>query len=152
VSSKAVPAQASASTPGARLGAPTPATAQLADRFGALDVQVQRFKPTAKLQETLRKEIQALYDASPPEQDFVLKGDLFEIQIGPRENERKITSMAKLLKAITQKVFLDHCGFPMKIIDALLPGDKQKDLVATARTGTRAVKAIPLASTQEKSA
>jgi hypothetical protein len=117
----------------------------LADAFGALDAEVQRFKPTAKLHEASRKQIQTLYDPSLAEGAFTLKGRKYEVQIGPRENERKIPSMRKLFRAIKETVFLEHCSFPMKIIDALLPGDKQADLVVTARTGTRPVKAIRLA-------
>jgi hypothetical protein len=117
----------------------------LADKAGAAFIEAERCKPAIKAWEVLRKEVQAIYDASPEAETFTLKGTKYEIQVGPRENERKITSMAKLLKAITQAVFLDHCSFPMKIIDALLPGDKQKSLVVTARTGTRPVKAIPVA-------
>jgi hypothetical protein len=124
----------------------------LADRFGDLDAQVQRFKPTAKAHEGLRKEIQALYDAEPSGNDFKLLGAKYEVQIGPRDNERKVSSMAKLFKALTQAVFLLHCSVPMKIIDALLPGDKQKDLVVTARSGSRPVKAVALPAPEEKAA
>jgi hypothetical protein len=123
----------------------------LADKAGAAFIEAERAKPAVKAWDEARKQIQVLYDSSPADQPFTLKGDKYEIQIGPRENERKITSMAKLFKAVTQKVFLDHCSFPMKIIDALLPGDKQKDLVLQARTGTRPVKAVPLA-TENKAA
>lgn len=124
-----------------------PATAAvkvLADRYGALDVQVQRFKPTAKLHDAARKEVQALYEAAPAEQSFVLKGDLFEIQISEREMERAIVSVPALIKALTQKVFNQVAKVPLKVIDALVPADQQGAFIVQARTGTRSVKAVPL--------
>ncbi len=124
----------------------------LADRFGAVDAEVQRFKPTAKAHEACRHEIQALYETAAAGDGFKLLGQKYEVQIGPRDNERKVSSMAKLMKALTQAVFLLHCSFPMKIIDALLPGEKQKDLVATARTGSRPVKAVALPGPEETAA
>jgi hypothetical protein len=122
----------------------------LADKAGAAFIEAERAKPAIKAWDDMRKQVQALYDASPEAANFTLKGDKYEIQIGPRENERKIPSMRKLFKAIKEAVFLEHCSFPMKIVDALLPGEKQAGLVVTARTGSRPVKAIPLASTEEK--
>jgi len=120
---------------------------ELADAFGVLDAQVQMFKPTVKLHEAARKRIQALYDAAPADQEFILQGHDWQIQIGPREKQRTILSMAKLLKEVTLKVFLEHCTFPLKIIDALLPGDKQSKLVVESRSGTRSVKAVSAAAT-----
>jgi uncharacterized small protein (DUF1192 family) len=148
VSSKAVVPQAAgvSAPPGGRTGSPTGLSikemTELADLFGSLDSEVQRFKPTAKKHEAARKAIQALYDAAPADQEFVMEGHDWQIQIGPREKQRTILSMAKLVKAITIKAFLEHCTFPLKIIDALLPGDKQKNLVAESRSGTRPVKAV----------
>jgi hypothetical protein len=124
----------------------------LADKFGALDAEVQRFKPTAKAHEACRHEIQALYDDAAAGDGFKILGAKYEVQIGPRDNERKVTSMAKLFKALSQAVFLLHCTIPMKIIDALLPGEKQKDVVLTARTGSRPVKAVALPEAEEKAA
>lgn len=126
------------------MGSPTPEQKTLADAFGALDVQVQRFKPTLKLHEAARKQLQALYDASPADQQFTLKTDLFEIQIGPRENERAIKSLPALIKALTQKVFNQVAKVPLKVIDALVPADQHGEFIVEARTGSRSVKAIPV--------
>jgi hypothetical protein len=144
VSSKAVASQAPAVSGGRPASSPTPDQKALADAFGALDVQVQRFKPTTKLHEAARKQLQALYDASPAEQEFVLKGDLFEIQVGPREMERAIKSVPALIKALTQKVFNTVAKVPLKVIDALVPADQHKDFIVQARTGSRSVKAIQI--------
>ncbi len=149
MSSKAVPTQApavSGGRPGLSNHNPDIQTSlkTLADGFGALDVQVQRFKPTTKLHEAARKELQALYDASDAGASYTLKGEHFEIQIGPRENERAIKSIPALIKALTQKVFNQVAKVPLKVIDALVPADQRGEFIVEARTGSRSVKAIPL--------
>jgi hypothetical protein len=106
-------------------------------------MEAQRAKPAIKAWETLRPQVQALYDAEPAGSDFKLRGDKYELLIGPREKQRKVTSMRKLAKAL-KDVFFDHCQVPLKIIDALLPGDKQKGLIVEDRTGTRPVEAVPI--------
>jgi hypothetical protein len=123
----------------------------LADRAGAAYMEAQRAKPAIKAWETLRPQVQALFDTEPKDKDFKLRGAKYELMIGPRENQRKITSMRKLAKAL-KDAFFDHCAVPLKIIDVLLPGEKQKGLIVEDRTGSRPVEAVTLPTPEEKAA
>lgn len=109
------------------------------DEYGELKRQEQIYDPIAKRLAQLREEFNTLTAGEPEDQPVTLQGNLYILQLTPKQNQREIVSMAKLFTAIGRTPFLRLCRFPISAIDDLkVPAG----LVKTERTGSRQITAV----------
>lgn len=123
---------------------PKPTAAQMTaviDEFGELSRKAALFKPTADRLEALKEEIRSWYADQPGDFTTQVSGQLYDVQVGPRRNERKVSNMAKLFRLVGRAAFLARCSFPLKSIDELFAG-KPTPFLVEDRTGNRDIKAV----------
>lgn len=109
------------------------------DEIGRLADKIEPIKPAIKRYEELRKEIAAWFDGEPPDKVFTESGRTHEVEISEKGEERTV-NLLKLSKKLGPKRFLQCVAVPMKLLDQHVSPEDQKDLVTTARTGSRRVK------------
>lgn len=120
-----------------------PTREQIIDEYGELDRKVQQFAPTAKRHEELKSVIKGWYDKYPAEKATVAAGRRFEIQVSPREKERRFRSMEAVSKAVGGlKKFLALCSVPLGAVEEAIGSGKLAGLVIEALTGSRRLKVV----------
>lgn len=113
----------------------------LIDQLGELDVEIAPLETKKKQAEEIRGQLRGLRPKMKPEQAFQLEGAKFVAQIGVMGDERKISDMKAVARAVGAEAFMGHCSFTLKKLEELLQSSaKVAALVTTARTGSRTVK------------
>ncbi len=123
------------------------------DRFGYLDARYHTEKHWLDEREKLKAAIQNQYLDHPADQTVHVEGTLYSVDLTIRENQQKITSKAKVFRALRAKMgigpLIEALTFTFKLLDAHIPKDKQT-FVVTDRTGPRtissAIKSAPQAA------
>lgn len=108
------------------------------DRLGKLAEVLSALKAAAKEYEELRKEIAGWYADKPAEQSFTESGKAYVVEVSPCGEVRQV-NIAKLAKRLGPKRFLQVVQVPMKLLDAHVSPEDQRDMVTTTRTGARRV-------------
>src|SRR5436305_493416 len=90
---------------------PQPTRQQLIDEFGELDRRIDLFAPTVKRHKALQETIRSWYVDHPADQPAIALGDVYEVQVSARTEERyfdlktKIKIFGKLGKAKALELF-----------------------------------------------
>jgi hypothetical protein len=121
--------------------------AAIIDEFGRLDAELALMKPKVKRHEELRKQIQSWYENENPTVGFVAKGLQYGVIVGAKARERKIVNMARLAKLLGAR-FVDLCTFPLSALDANTTAEQRDGIVTEGHTGSRTVRAVPVAVAQ----
>lgn len=126
-----------------------PTVEELVDQLGPIEAALNApyaliVKDNQRRAEALRKLITEQV-AGVPAATITLQGKQYTAVLGPRENQTKIVSMAKVWKAVGSKAFLAACSFTLKALEQLIsdPIERAK-LLKTDRTGSRSVKTFPI--------
>jgi hypothetical protein len=118
----------------------------LADEAGELLRQQALWNPSAKRLELLKKEIVRRCENVPADQPAAIEGRSYRVNLPPRENQKKITSIAKVYKTLGMKAFLAACSISLSALEESLKFVGKGHLFATlwteARTGPRSVTAV----------
>ncbi len=120
--------------------------AAIVDEYGELDRKIQEFKPTTKRYEELKKTIQGWYADLPAEQSSVAEGKLYTVQVGARENRRKITNMLKVYRLIGMQKFLELCSISLEAIEKVIAPSRLEGIISSERTGPRTLRPVAKAS------
>jgi hypothetical protein len=119
---------------------------KLLDRFGVLDTRYREAKPMIKERETLKKLIESRYESKPGAEAIRATGNLYYVDLGARDHERRITHQFKAFTALKKAMgitqLIGALKFTMKLIDAHVPTEQQSGFVVTERTGPREVSAV----------
>ena len=121
---------------------------QKIDRYGYLDLAIQRFAPNVEEHAALKEEIRSWYP-DEPEKSFLAVGSKFTLQLGAAEQRREITDHKKAFTLLRGAVgSLDGAIALLTIplgaaIDKFIPEIKHRQFLSKARTGPRPVKAVP---------
>jgi hypothetical protein len=115
----------------------------LIDEFGALQNQVERFKPTRDRYEETRKTIVSWYEKAPGAQPFLEEGTQFMLKVSACTNERTVKSMPKLFRILGLETFLKLCKFPLAAVDAAVPKMRHAEFLVESQTGPRKIEAVP---------
>ncbi len=126
--------------------------AALVDEFGELDRQVKAFSETAKRHESLRKTIVAWFPNLPGDQAAIISGQLYQVNVGMREEKRSILSMVKVFKAVGKTKFLEACSFTIDALETALGKVPAEAFLDRSRTGARKVTAVLNAPAQPAAA
>jgi hypothetical protein len=113
----------------------------LIDEFGCLEGKIAQASAYVKRREELRKQFLEWAEHVPPKQGVDIEGVGFCVAISPRRPERVITSMAKVLKAMGEKCFLEECNISVKSIEENVPAAAFAKLVEERPIGRRTVTA-----------
>jgi hypothetical protein len=127
--------------------------AALIDQFGEAarrKAEVEAIlRPIQEDYQRLQAALTALYDAHPADASAVAEGNLYTLQVGPKANERTITTPERLFRSIRRM------GLPTVLrvyraalgeLDKVLTADQQARYITVAQTGRRVLKAVPKAS------
>lgn len=114
----------------------------LIDEFGRLSQKVEAHKPDKARHALVREILAAGYEFEPNSQPFIEEGLEFTLSVSACANERTITSMAKLLKLLGQRLFLKFCKFPLSAVDASVPASEHSQFLKEEATGPRTFKAV----------
>ena len=118
--------------------------ASVVDEYGELQRRLRLHQPDADRAAELREIIRGWYEDAGPDSTFTEVGRNYRLDIGRRSNQRKITSMRRLARAIGQSAWWAHCEYPLKFLAGLLPDDS--GLVSETRTGPRRIEAVAVSS------
>lgn len=116
------------------------------DRCGLLLEDYRRHKPWIDELEKLKKEIRATCANEAAELPVRLEGGVYYIDLGPRENEKRITDKAKafaaLRKAMSMEKLIEALEYTFKLLDRWVPEPLQKKFVIKELTGSRTITAV----------
>lgn len=119
---------------------PNPAQRRrIVDEFGALDAKLATVRTDLRRHESLASIIRSWYAELPENQAYSAKGDKFVVIVSARENQRFISSMAKVFLLMGQKRFLAFCSLPLKVLEANAPASELCKLVASRQSGPRSL-------------
>ena len=92
------------------------------DEIGALSAKLAPFAADVKRLEQLRKAARGWPEAdkSKPEAAVAYSGKKFVLTLGPRENERKIRSLAAVFKEVGKTKFVAACSLTLKALTELV--------------------------------
>lgn len=122
------------------------ALGELIDEYGKVDLRVRQFQPTADRHENLKRQLKAMLDSKhPAEESFVESGLLFALQVGAKQNERKVRSMSAVAKALGGlKGLLTACTVSISVLEERLGKSGAAALLVEDRTGSRRLKVVSL--------
>lgn len=142
-----MPAPVSIGTPRPSTPAPPPPSPEFIaklDRFGYLDARYAVEKHWLDEREKLKAAIQEHYKDSPADEPIHVEGSTYTVDLTIRENQQKITSKAKVFRALRAKMgigpLIEALTFHFKLVDAHVPKEKQQTFVVTERTGPRTIR------------
>jgi hypothetical protein len=118
---------------------------KLFDRAGVLYTRYCEAKPMLKEWEAVKKLIRDRHENHASGEPIRETGNLYHVDLSPRENEWTITSKTKAfaaLKAALGAKLAEALGYTKKLIEAHVPAAKRDAFSATLRTGTRDVTAV----------
>jgi hypothetical protein len=115
------------------------------DEFGQLDREVAAFKPTLDRHKLLKEKILSWFPELPGDQAASVSGLLYDANISPRENERRILDMASVYKNVGKARFLEICKLTLKALEGTMGVEQAAAFFVSERTGPRKVTAIPKA-------
>lgn len=107
------------------------------DEFGELDRQITAMRPRVARLAVLRAEIQSWYAESDAAGTFAVAGELYDVQIGAKAQQRT-PMMQKLYRFLGKVKFLENCTFPVSTADKL----DASAFFQTERSGPRTVTAV----------
>lgn len=113
-----------------------PALIALVDSIGALDAELAPFKAKFSLLEAQRKLLRARYDSAAADSFFLAEGSRFQVQLGPKGNERKV-NVGKLARLVGLDVLARIASVTLKALENECSGAVVCDVVTLAATGTR---------------
>src|SRR5262252_5970955 len=115
----------------------------LVDEFGELDRQIQLFKPTIERHDKIKSIIKSWYSDAAPDTTDVVRGNVYEIQVGARERERTWREMSAVSKAVGgPKAFLEIASVAIKSVENLIGKAKTDELLVESPTGARRIKSV----------
>lgn len=121
---------------------PNPEFIKKLDRFGYLDARYAEAKHWLDERDKLEAAIQEQYRDHPADQPVHVEGHWYSVNLAARKNQQKITSKAKVFRALRAKMgigpLIEAITFTLKLIDAHIPKEKQT-FVVTERTGPRTI-------------
>jgi hypothetical protein len=94
--------------------------------------------PNAR-KEALRLRILAKFDYLAPEAVEFARGDVYELEIGAKGMERKVTALTKLCKYLTPKVFFSLCKITLEAFESHVTEADREQFMTEARTGGRRI-------------
>lgn len=117
------------------------------DRYGELCRLEDQFAPLAEEKELLGKEIQSWYKDADPNCGHVADGDLYQVQLGARANDRTITKPMKAFGLLKKQLGLASTIALLKIplgeaIDKFIPKSEHKLFLVEERVGSRRMKVV----------
>ena len=126
-----------------------PSRAEIIDRFGDLYWKLEALKPEF---ENIKKQIGSWYADHPADKPAYCEGARYSVQLGVRENRRRITDKWKvfslLKKILGLPALVDLLTIPLKeAVDKHIPEDRHKLFLVQERTGPRTL--IPVPRTEE---
>lgn len=119
--------------------------AALVDEAGKLETRLAPFSADAKRLEALRKEFRKWADDDKVDGNATTsyQGTKFSVALGRKELKRRIISMAKVLKAIGAKRFVNIVSVTLKDLEAEL-GAAAAAHISEERTGSRDITITPI--------
>jgi hypothetical protein len=116
------------------------------DRCGFLLDEYKRHKPWLDELEKLKKDIRAKCKDLAADAPLRLDGAAYYIDLGMKENEKRLTDKGKafaaLRKAMGLEKLIDALTITFKLLDQWVPEPLQKKFMAEERTGSRAISAV----------
>lgn len=118
------------------------------DRLGELE----RRKGLAALDEAeykaLKDKAGKVAEAQPADKPCALRGELYELQLGPRRKERTIIARWKvflrLRKALGLKGIICALTIPIGLVDENIPKSEQAGMVSEEQSGWRSMSLVAL--------
>ena len=107
------------------------------DELGALDEELAPLKPKIKRAESLRKLVSGVWQG-PATEGAKIEGDRYVALVSARDNQRFLTSIRKVAKAMGAK-FWQHCAITLKAVEEHLDPEIAQALIGEAFTGPRHV-------------
>jgi hypothetical protein len=115
---------------------------KIIDEFGQLNARIDWM--SVRRHELLAKQIRSWYADAEPGSGFTLEGTEYRVVLGPRNMQRRITSMSKVFTRLGRSTFLKHCSIALGILENLLSGTDVDELTVWEQTGPRKLEAVPL--------
>jgi hypothetical protein len=134
---------------GASQIAKTDSRESLVDEFAELDRQVQQFAPKAARHEELKKVIKGWYEQHPADQTAVAAGNVYDVQVSAKSNERTWTSILKLYRALKRDAFFRICEVALGKAEEILGKEAVAKLVTVTQSGSRRLKPVLKAPVQQ---
>ena len=120
---------------------------QEADRLGELQRQIDLLDPVVAEHKVLKEKFEELAKAEPADKPVVFRGTLYQIQFGPRRNERTVTNPAKAFAALKKSLgagLLAVLDIPLGLLDKHVPESERTKFVVQERSGWRKLDVVPL--------
>lgn len=95
----------------------------------------------AKALAALQLKVDADPDHEPDEENYVVYGNTYTVELGKKASNREITDMEKVKKYLGQKTFMEIATVKLGDIDKYLTLPQRKEVTTTNR-GKRTIKAV----------
>jgi hypothetical protein len=131
-------------------------TAADADELGELQRQADLLDPVIARIKVLTERADDAAKASPADAPVVYSGALWQLQLGPRRNERTVTDKWKayiwLRKLFGAEAFVEILDIPLGLIDKHAPDSVSKGWITKEQSGYRSRKLVALAPVAQQKA
>ena len=119
------------------------------DEFGDLQRQIDLMAPLMERHKVLKDSFEELLKDAPADKPAVLRGKLYELQLGPRRNERTLVNKRKAFTLLKARLglggLLAVIDIPMgKAIDPNFAKSEQAGMVVEERSGWRKLDVVAL--------
>jgi hypothetical protein len=135
--------------PPTAIKAPVAFSAADADELGELQRQIDLLDPVIARYKVLTERADDAAKASPKDEPVVYRGAYWELQLGPRRNERTVTEKWKafvyLRKLLTYEGLVAVLDIPLGLIDKNVPDSISRPWIVKEQSGYRSRKLVALA-------
>jgi hypothetical protein len=118
--------------------------AAVIDELGELQREIAVFRPKLKRAEELQKQVQSWYSSEAPDKSFEADGCRYRVQVGMRENPRRITDMMRVFLHLGKTKFVSLASIALKDLEAVVDGNVIDTLLTEERSGPRSVVTVAL--------
>jgi hypothetical protein len=113
------------------------------DRYGELQRLVDLHKPVVAEHKSLKEKLEAVYEQLAAEKEFVAEGNLYQLRVGMKKNEREITNKSRLKRILSAlKIFDQVWTVALGVIDKHVPEEQHKLFLIQERTGHRELRPV----------
>ena len=107
------------------------------DRYGELRRRIKEFAPIREEYDELTKEIESWFEDKPAEKKYLIEGELYEIQVGARENKSRVIDKEYVFRKLGREFFLATAIIPLEDLRRAVPKELWPKFIVTERTGRR---------------
>jgi hypothetical protein len=123
------------------------------DEMGELERKISLLDPLVSRHKVLTERADEAAKVWPADSPVIIRGGLYELQLGPRRNERTVVEKLKVYNFLRRALGIDGLvaavDIPLAVIDKNIPESARAGLIVTERSGYRARKLVALQAAEK---